>query len=204
MITHDYKLIFIHIPKCAGRSICDIFNQRFDHYTAYFYSKEYSRFWNEYKKFAIIRNPYERLVSMYHYIQQHRRHKHEPIGCNGSSFKKWVEINFIFNKDFDYSSPEAERGNDWSIGSPFWFSSQKRFLSDNNDNLFDSIKLFKLDSGMHPVLDFLKSNGVEIENIKTINDSRHDEFMSYYDYNLFDLVTSKKFIQEDLILIKNV
>lgn len=81
MITHDYKLIFIHVPKCAGRSINDVFNQRFDHFTARYYEKEYADQWKKYTKFTIVRNPFDRLVSIYTYMMKHRRHLYEPVGC---------------------------------------------------------------------------------------------------------------------------
>lgn len=101
MITHDHKIIFVHIPKCAGRSICDIFNQRFDHYTAKYYELEFNRFWKEYTKITIVRNPYDRLVSLYIYIKQHRRHANESIAINIQDFRAWIKSNIAaFNGNF--------------------------------------------------------------------------------------------------------
>jgi len=119
MVTHDYKLIFIHIPKCGGRSISNVFNQRFDHFTAYYYYKEYGCYWNEYDVFAIVRNPYARLCSMYHFIQQLRRVKPMPIRMDeyeDNNFKQWVIYNLRNHKGyFDKNSPEAQWAYDWEI-----------------------------------------------------------------------------------------
>lgn len=203
MITHNYKLIFFHIPKCAGRSVSEIFNQRFDQYTAKYYYNEYSRFWGEYAKFAIIRNPYARLVSMYHYIQQHWRHKNEPIGNIGGTsaptFKEWVIANFeAFGNPFEIDSPEANRGTDWMLGSPHWFSPQWRFL-DNPDSI-DSIDLFKLEDTMKPVSEYLREHGVPNFEIPVLNTSSHKPYNEYYDQELLDYVKDVPFIHEDCVM----
>jgi len=82
MISDKYKCIHIHIPKCAGTSIdfaiCGKITNKFEkekklwkqHGTAedikkYYASKEQ---WNEYFKFAIVRNPFDRMVSSYNWM----------------------------------------------------------------------------------------------------------------------------------------
>ena len=79
MITHKYKLIFIHIPKCAGSSV-----ERFiiDHADGVRGSEGHSRpreglvmrregltktinKYPKYKLFTTVRNPYDRFVSLW-------------------------------------------------------------------------------------------------------------------------------------------
>jgi len=77
--SNEYKCIFIHIPKCAGTSIESVLFKEhqiiFDvsrgiwaqHATAkqikqYYSSKDQ---WKSYFKFAIVRNPFDRVVSSY-------------------------------------------------------------------------------------------------------------------------------------------
>lgn len=82
MISDKYKCIHIHIPKCAGSSIdCALNNKDGNgfvkrkkmwrqHVTANETKKHYAseKQWNEYFKFTIVRNPFERLVSSYNFV----------------------------------------------------------------------------------------------------------------------------------------
>lgn len=69
----EYKLIFIHPPKTAGGSIIKVLNitrenRRFGHY-------DYNQLKNfldpsklqEYTKFTVTRNPWDRMVSLFHF-----------------------------------------------------------------------------------------------------------------------------------------
>lgn len=201
MITHDFKIIFVHIPKCAGRSVCDIFNQRFDHYTANYYATEYKHFWDRYNKFIIIRNPFDRMVSLYIYISQHRRHLYERIAINqGSmpSFKHWLRTNINhYQGDFAMESAEGLRGTDGDQGSSFWFSSQKKRLSDDTGNVIVPV-VFRLEyDGTKLVEKYLAS----ITGINAImphtNKSEYDDYRSYYDDDLIELASNFQPIKED-------
>ena len=81
MIDNVHKVIFIHIPKCAGETIRKLLGEKeqelYDdqrgierrHATAqqirdFYTNGEFDRYF----KFAIVRNPYERMVSAYHYL----------------------------------------------------------------------------------------------------------------------------------------
>ncbi len=81
MIDHKNKLIFIHIPKTAGTSLQELlFNKKIfnAHRKSLKIIKKIGRY-NDYYKFAIVRNPFDRLVSIYHYY---------ILGGNGS-YKDW-------------------------------------------------------------------------------------------------------------------
>lgn len=89
---HDHNLLFIHIPKCGGTSIIKKFNidenclnsclrheERFyfceetgedilfspQHFTPSIVKRYYNGFFDLYKKFTIVRNPYTRSISEY-------------------------------------------------------------------------------------------------------------------------------------------
>lgn len=200
MITHDFKIIFVHIPKCAGRSICDIFNQRFDHYIANYYATEMKRFWDNYHKFTIIRNPFDRMVSLYVYIMNHRRHRHEHVAiAPGSmpSFKHWLRTNINhYQGDYDLRSAEGMRGTDGDQGSSFWFSSQRRRLINNHDEIIVP-KIFRLEEGTEKIQKYLAG----ITGINAIiphsNKSEYDDYRSYYDDDLIELASNFPPIKED-------
>jgi len=180
MITHDHKLIFIHIPKCAGRSISDAFNQRFDHFTARHYATEYPDCFHVYTKFTVVRNPYDRLVSLFHYIKEHRRHSTESIYC-APDFKTWLIRNMVaYNREARKDSPELERGTDGQVGSPFQFASQQSFLG-----TWEKQFLVFFFEDMNAVATFLEEKG----NAKLghLNSSKHTFWPAYYDLELCEI-----------------
>ncbi|WP_138935601.1 sulfotransferase family 2 domain-containing protein [Roseovarius arcticus] len=95
MISHRHKTIFVHVPKTAGQSIEQVFvddlglswdereilNLRYNddptsgpQHLGHLYADEYVRNghidqhrWDSYFKFAIVRNPYDRILSEFRY-----------------------------------------------------------------------------------------------------------------------------------------
>jgi hypothetical protein len=72
MISHEYKCIFIHIPRTAGTSIEQSIKPdwRFrnfrdeKHILASTAKHLYKDYWNDYFKFSFVRNPWSRMLSM--------------------------------------------------------------------------------------------------------------------------------------------
>lgn len=64
------NVIFIHPPRCSGTSIEQSFNWKNDlekHLAASSIRKRVGeKTWNESFKFGIVRNPFDRVISMYH------------------------------------------------------------------------------------------------------------------------------------------
>jgi len=97
MISHPHKFIFIHIPKCAGTSIehalysyasdvsgilldskADESHQKWCIQTKNLRNEDLFKSintYNDYFKFTVCRNPYDRLVSAYQYFDLSRRYK---------------------------------------------------------------------------------------------------------------------------------
>ena len=73
MINHEYKFIFIHIPKCAGMSIGRTLYNLVDKdpktYEGFkIHHDEFDeKIWKEYFVFTFLRNPLDRLYSQYRY-----------------------------------------------------------------------------------------------------------------------------------------
>ncbi len=84
--THKYQTIFIHVPKVAGTSILtslmgDKVNR--DHLTYREFKQSNSFLYDKYFKFCFVRNPYDRIVSVYEYLKS---------GGNQASDKYFQEI----------------------------------------------------------------------------------------------------------------
>lgn len=196
MISHHHKVIFIHIPKCAGRSISEAFGQPFDHYTASYYQTKHPDNWNEYTVFTTVRNPYQRLVSMYHYLKNEPFHAIHPITNRGNMlpFKHWVLQNMAsFTKEFDYASNEGNRETDGERGSAFWFSSQTRRLHFDTQLSCKNIHILRYENGTGAVENFIQHHMGITVNIPHLNSSHSDSrynYLRYYDDELLDVVNA--------------
>ena len=75
MISHEYKCIFIHLPRVGGTSvenwICGDDWWNVDRPTKHLLASQakeiYKDYWDEYFTFAFVRNPWARMVSMLKY-----------------------------------------------------------------------------------------------------------------------------------------
>jgi hypothetical protein len=215
MISHRHKLIFIHIPKCAGRSISHALQEEFDHYTAFYYQTKQADYWNNYTVFTTVRNPYERLVSMYHYIKNESFHTTHPITNEGNMipFKDWVIKNIAsFRREFDCDSTEGDRERDGEMGSAFWFSSQVRRLSSPSDAIYSNIHILRFENGMQAIKEFLQhqtGSALHIPHVNRSNKNSHDHYLNHYDQELLNVVNAfPPFAKDCTILgykvIKNV
>lgn len=148
VICHQYRCVFVHIPKCAGQSVEHIFLKavgltwatrapllmrhnkrpelgppRLAHLTASQYvtckhmtPQQFARYF----KFAIVRNPWDRMVSFYKYLGAHK----------GLDFKQFLMGDFLHQL--------------WN--NKYWFvRPQVEYIYDDNDScLVDYIGRFEL------------------------------------------------------------
>jgi len=142
-ISDKYKLIFFHYPKCAGKSVVKALDIKtsdktniesrirqtvalgFDYW--YWNQKIYPDKWNNYIKFTIVRNPWDRLVSLYHFRKKENDlYKLFPpafglnamggdkIGPDGKEwdFKKWLLSSFVKGLTIDERAHDIELYSD--------------------------------------------------------------------------------------------
>ena len=92
MIIDEYKCIFIHIPKNAGTSIEEYFGngsvriQPSKHADIYEIKARFKNSYNKYRKFTIIRNPYDKMESWYFYLKRNLGENYNII-----EFNDWIK-----------------------------------------------------------------------------------------------------------------
>lgn len=87
VVSYTKNFIFFHVPKCGGKSMIDLigdlssFQTLFTHtHLTYLETKKIFEengmldWFNNARKFTIVRNPFNRMTSLYKYIQQNPNH----------------------------------------------------------------------------------------------------------------------------------
>lgn len=79
-LSDQHRCIFIHIPKTAGSSIKEVLGLPGSGHPPwqYFYNIHHEK-WCAYKKFTVIRNPWDRAVSAYCYARMKTSYWHNPV-----------------------------------------------------------------------------------------------------------------------------
>lgn len=111
MIDHSRRCIFVHIPKTAGNSVNRVFGIAWqDHKDLARYAAEEPVAFSSYFKFAIVRNPWDRLLSDYNYQLKKSRPETSKLflhkdGGQRRNFHEWLECAL--------SDPHRYCGSDW-------------------------------------------------------------------------------------------
>mgnify|MGYP003948198633 CR=1 FL=1 len=153
MISHKYKCIFIHIPRCAGTSveatIADDDWWKIDkgtkHIIAPTAKRIYKDYWDDYFKFTIIRNPWSRLVSMTRYssfykVRINKTNELMDISKYKSSFPN-IEIDprsVVQKNEIDFSIHQSLYQN--IIGSEMDYIAKFENIDEDLAFIYDKIK----------------------------------------------------------------
>ncbi len=165
----EHQCVFIHIPKNAGTSIGEaLFNcGTTGHWKANAYYWSNPQKYSTYFKFAFVRNPWDRLVSAYYYLQQ---------GGKNLSDQKWAEKNLARHQTFSsFVDNWLSKDNIYTWGH---FVPQHEFITVSNlDIQLDYIGRYENISE-----DFKKvAERLNIKNTLTMtNTSKHPEYKKAY------------------------
>lgn len=93
MINHKHKCIFLHVPKTGGTSIRDaVFgsNLRGNHMSWEQAKEAYTQYWDDYFKFTFVRNPWDRVYSIFSYYQMGMKITSVKNGVIPDNFKIFI------------------------------------------------------------------------------------------------------------------
>jgi len=101
VINHRFNCIFVHIPKTAGNSVNRLFGVEWENHKdlARYAAEVPEEKFKSYFKFAIVRNPWERILSDYNYQVKKSRPEASKLFLLKDSgeqrnFQEWLEAAF--------------------------------------------------------------------------------------------------------------
>jgi hypothetical protein len=174
----EYKCIYVHIPKCAGLSICKVIfgNKGPGHINIKAYQKIFSKKeFDTYFKFSIVRNPYDRLLSAYEFLK------------NGGISKRdinWARENILKYKNFDeFVKKWVTRNNIYSYDH---FIPQHEFICIDGSIMVDFLGgLERIEEDFNTITDKLNIN---VALTHTNNGNRCGGFLDYYCRDAMEIV----------------
>lgn len=199
-ISHELKTIFIHIAKNAGTSISTalgIYNKKsFVNHLGYdFYMNKFQKEWNDYYKFAIVRNPFDRIVSSYLFAKKDISYMHSSIPeikCKRSlefpEFKSEPHIDYLLlkNKSFDetvelfYKNPKLFKHPSWRNQWNFIMNNKKELMID------DYFKIENIEYNWNIICKKININ-IELP-IKNKTNSKKVDYKNFYTDKLKNMV----------------
>ncbi len=181
-LRHHYidKFVFIHINKTGGSSIEKALRIPFEHKTALEKIKEIGRRqWERRYTFTVVRNPWDKVVSHYHYRVQTNQ---TNLGVKNIEFRDWVRLTYGNKDPFYYDKPKM-------------FMPQYNWITDHDGNiLVDFICRFE---NLSYDFDYVCKKLGKAVSLPHTKASKHSHYSDYYDEETIGIVASwfKKDIQ---------
>ncbi len=180
------SLVFIHIPKTAGTAIAtvapqigvsikghDIRHPDFSHLSEYDpLSLE------KYHLLAVVRNPWDRAVSSFMYLNTGGRNKGDK-----TDQERYVAR---YKGDFNAFVREAFKAED-SVIKQLHFVPQCRWICDENKNILVNT-ILKFENLQEEMDNFLKHQGRPVIKIPRVNTTVHKHYDTYYNNESIEII----------------
>ncbi|MDV5172133.1 sulfotransferase family 2 domain-containing protein [Photobacterium rosenbergii] len=197
-LEDENKVIFVHVPKAAGNGITySLFNRPSSgHYFLSKYFRDDSLKFNEYFKFTVVRNPWDRFVSAYHYLNNDK-------GGIGVWDKEFKELYLTECKSFKEFIDKMISDDKFLRKVMAWthFIPQYHYLTLGNKmslEHFDFVCRFEtIDIDFNHLKKFLNKDSACLS---VVNKSNHNHYRDYYtDEYMIQFV--RDLYKEDIILL---
>lgn len=171
-VNDEHEQIFVHVPRTGGTSIAEALFQKSvgGHTPLYAYRIFDPQRYDQYFKFAFVRNPYSRLVSAFHQV------KHN---ANNPRTQRWSETYLGSVESFRefIKRLENDRAFRSTVTSMDHFRPQWEFITVNGNIGVDYLGKFeKIESDFGKVSNHL---GIKCE-LPHKNKSSHNQYIKYY------------------------
>ena len=173
------NFIFIHINKTAGSSIEKALNIPLEHKTAQEKIQEVGRQrWDKKLTFAVVRNPWDKVVSHYHY-----RVKTDQTGLGDQhiDFKEWVERSYG-NQELTY------------YNNPKMFMPQLSWITDSDGNILVD-EILRFENLNEDFIRLTQMLGRELS-LPHVKKSKRGSYHDYYDEQTIAIV--EKWFSSDI------
>lgn len=181
----EREIFFVHINKCAGSSIEQALGLKFQHKTAIEIIDEVGRQrWQEGFSFAVVRNPWDKVVSHYHWRLKTNQ---TDLAVNPISFSEWVERTYGA-QDVRY------------FDKPKMFMPQSKWLAGNavsasSDVMVDFIGRFEsLRQDFERICAIIKLD--KAPQLPHMNKTKRAAYQSYYTHSTREIVS--RWFAEDI------
>tara|TARA_R100000458_G_C8118162_1_gene138144 strand:- start:38 stop:589 length:552 start_codon:yes stop_codon:yes gene_type:complete len=168
------KLIFTHIPKTAGTSIKEALlnDNNFSlldsqkHESIHNIKKNNIKAYNKYRKFTVVRNPYDKMISTYFFLQKNNINKHMDV----RQFNEWI-------KD-PYKLPCIQK-----------LPIQTKYLLIVPQYLWidETVTVLKYENLNNELNKFLNQKIV----LPKINNSKHEHYLKYYNNKSLTIIRER-------------
>ncbi len=175
-ISHEYKCIFIHIPKNGGTSIKQVLDlPGGGHRTWQFYASQHAFLWQNYTSFAVVRNPWDRFVSAYQHACMKESYWHHENSRTHPDYKLLHDKTFEECVEIAYRDPQKLKHDSWC--------DQLKYVADlgTPDKKIVVDALLRLESVDEDFARLGEQLGVPCEKLPAVNRSqRSSDYRTYY------------------------
>ena len=165
--------VFVHINKTGGTSVARALGNRRRHRTARELEAEYGPLWKQKFRFSIVRNPWDRVVSHYHYRVMTNE---SGLAEDQIAFRDWVKLAYGA-EDPKYCDRPKQFGAQWN-----WLSDQS-----GNCNVDYIMRFENLEEDFITLCSKLNRRA----SLPHLNRSNRGDYRSYFDSETKEIIAAR-------------